>query len=135
MLADACFAVRPVWGWLETRQRPFLLSELERHNHSDEVFIAACGRSAMPFALGGKLSNPSAQPNPATLSIFIVEPGQAFIVPKGVWHAPAYPLGGAVHYLILLEALLPTSDIDTRAVGPFQFHPVSEDAVMGTKSI
>ena len=125
-LAEARFPVRPVWGWLETRQRPFVLAEMERHNRSDEVFIATGGRSVMPFALGGRLDDPSAQPDPATLSFFIVDAAQAFLVPKGIWHAPGFPLSAAAQYLILLEAFIPSSDIDTRPVGPFRFDPGQE---------
>jgi ureidoglycolate lyase len=119
VLAEAHFPVRPVWGWLETRQRSFVLSQLERHVRSDEVFIATGGASIMPFALGGALNDPAAQPDLSTLAFFLVQPTQAFVVPKGRWHAPGFPLAAAVHYLILLEEFIPSSDIDTRAVGPF----------------
>jgi ureidoglycolate lyase len=125
-LVEAHFPGRPVWGWLETRQRPFVLAQMERHNRSDEVFIATGGRAVMPFALGGRLNDPSAQPDPATLAFFIVDAAQAFLVPKGVWHAPGFPLDAAAQYLILLEAFIPSSDIDTRPVGPFRFDSGTE---------
>ena len=127
-LAEARFPVRPVWGWLETRRRPFVLAELERHNRSDEVFIATGGTAVMPFALGGRVDDRSAQPDPATLSFFIVNAGQSFLVPKGTWHAPGFPLSAAAQYLILLEAFIPSSDIETRPFGPFSFDPEQEMA-------
>lgn len=118
-LADVGFQTHPVWGWLEVRHRAMILNELERHCAAHEVFIAMQGASLMAFATGGSHDDRHSVPDPATLRVFRIEPGQAVVVGRGVWHTPSWPLGETAGFLLALEHATPADDLDFRAIGPF----------------
>ncbi|MCX7017502.1 MAG: ureidoglycolate lyase [bacterium] len=116
-LAEIGFKHAPVWGFLEVRQRPRVLSELERHCRSQEVFIPMGGASVMAFATGGSPDDPDAAPDLSSLRLFRLNGSTAFIVNRGVWHTPAFPLTESAGFLLALEDATPEKDLDVRPVG------------------
>jgi mannose-6-phosphate isomerase-like protein (cupin superfamily) len=55
---------------------PMMMSEIERHNHSDEVFVLLQGRAIMFTQLDGA----------EEFNLVELEPEKIYNVPAGVWH-------------------------------------------------
>jgi len=117
----------PVWGFLEVRRRPFVLSELERHCRASEVFIPmGPAHSVMAFARGGDPDDPAAHVDLSTLRLLRIDGTTAFVVERGVWHTPSFPFEESAGFLIALEYDAPGGDLDIRTFEPIPFEAGQE---------
>lgn len=70
---------------------------LERHQLSDQTFIALTGGSALIVVAG---TAPDGSPDLARARAFVADPDTPFLYAAGTWHAPLYALGGRGAFLM-----------------------------------
>jgi ureidoglycolate lyase len=90
-------------GLVNTKQRPFEIESMERHDSREELLIALQGDIIQPIALSIDLDNPNEKPNPNLVRCFHLKQGQGIILKKGVWHSPAYPASKDTLYFFAIE--------------------------------
>lgn len=91
------------FGLVETRQREFIVSAMERHVSREELLLTFDREIIQPVALCKDISNPEEQPDSNTVKCFLIKPGQAIVINRGVWHSPAYPASADARYLFAIE--------------------------------
>lgn len=90
-------------GIVHTHERPLVITEMERHVSREELLWPTDTEVIQPMALPERLDDPTARPDPKTVRVFLIKPGQAIIMAKGAWHSPAYPLKGSAAYFFAIE--------------------------------
>jgi len=103
----------PVAAFVITHRRDFIISKLERHEKSSEIFFPARGMAAMPFAV----SLPNGDPDLESLRVFLLTPDKPFVSGKGVWHWVPFPLDQHWETYLLVEKKLIGHDIEERDLG------------------
>lgn len=94
-----------VTGHLIAHRREAVLSQIERHNHTPEAFIATAGRSLMVVGAPGDA-------DPDSLKVFELNAGQAVLLHVGTWHWAPYPLTETASFLLLLRAETADHDVE-----------------------
>jgi ureidoglycolate lyase len=87
-------------GIVQTRPSGDLITHMEAHLHP-EFLIPVTGPIIQAVALPERDGQPGEKPNPATVRAFILEPGQAIIMDRGVWHYAAVPLRDEAWYYFM----------------------------------
>ncbi|MCJ7842974.1 ureidoglycolate lyase [Lederbergia sp. NSJ-179] len=90
-------------GLVNTKQRPFEIESMERHDSREELLIALKGDIIQPIALSEDIENPNEKPDPDKVKCFLLKQGQGIILKKGIWHSPAYPATEDTFYLFIIE--------------------------------
>ncbi|MFA5468115.1 MAG: ureidoglycolate lyase [Sphaerochaetaceae bacterium] len=98
----------PVVAFVNCKRRSFVLSELERHLETSEIFFPIEGQAIMVFA--GSLADGSVDLD--SLSAFVISEGKPFISNVGVWHWVPYPVGESWKSFLLVSKGLVESDIE-----------------------
>ena len=105
-----------VTGHLIAHRRSGTLTQIERHNHTPEAFIATAGRSLLVFG-------PPGPPDPAGLQVFELRAGQAVLLYQGTWHWAPYPLTETATFLLLLRAETADHDVETFDIPEHRLEP------------
>lgn len=100
-----------VTGHLIAHRREPLLSQIERHVRTPEVFLALNGRSLFVVGMPGEA-------DPDTLRAFVIEPGEGVLLHPGTWHWAPFPLTPTATFLLVLRAQTPEHDIETLDIPP-----------------
>lgn len=100
----------PVVAFVNCKRRPFIVTQLERHVGTSEIFFPVKGHAAMIFAT----SKADGSPDMSSLRAFILSPGRPFISNRGIWHWVPFPLGDSWESFLLVEKDLIDSDLETR---------------------
>nr|WP_281416208.1 ureidoglycolate lyase [Deinococcus aestuarii] len=92
-------------------QRDPLLTQIERHVRTPEVFLALDGRSLFVVGAPGEA-------DPVGLRAFVIGPGQGVLLHPGTWHWAPYPITPTATFLLVLRAETPEHDIETLDIPP-----------------
>lgn len=76
---------------------PFTVSEMERHQHTQEALFCAGAPIIFLVAPASELPYPAA----ADVKAVILRPGQVAVLHRGVWHSSAHGLYDAAQYYYL----------------------------------
>ncbi|GGJ80103.1 ureidoglycolate lyase [Deinococcus aquiradiocola] len=94
-----------VTGHLIAHRRDLHVTQIERHHHTPEAFIATQGSSVMIFGAPGPA-------DPAALRAFRIDAGQAVLMHPGTWHWAPYPLSDTATFLLVLRAETADHDVE-----------------------
>ena len=87
-------------GYLEIRSHEPQVREMERHPTCAEVFVAVEGESVLAVADPEELAG--AADKAQALRYFRLEPGDAVLIRRGVWHKLPVPAGERAGFLMLV---------------------------------
>ena len=110
-----------VTGHLIAHRRGLTLTQIERHLHTPEAFIATAGRSLLVVGRPGEI-------DPEALCVFEVAAGQAVLLHPGSWHWAPFPLTETATFLLILRAETSDHDIDIRDIPAHRLEPPAGDA-------
>ncbi|WP_424950891.1 ureidoglycolate lyase [Deinococcus sp.] len=105
-----------VTGHLIAHRRPSTLTQIERHRHTPEAFIALQGRSLF-------VAGPPGDPDPDRLRVFEIGAGQGVLLHPGAWHWAPYPLTETATFLLILRAETSEHDIEIAVIPPHHLAP------------
>ena len=77
---------------------PFFSSSMERHIQSEELLI--CGEDEMILTVAA--SNPQEAPHSRDVRAFIMKPGDAAVLARGIWHDANHGVHGDTTYFFLI---------------------------------
>lgn len=104
-------------GWVTMRQRPLVLTELERHFHTVEVVIPLDGVMLLPVAIGRPPLAQETPPRPEDIRGFYLRPGQMVTYAPGTWHFGGFPLTTSeASFLVLTRRGTADSDVSTQPI-------------------
>jgi ureidoglycolate lyase len=84
------------------KQDRAVVDTLEKHNHTPEILIPADAPFILPVQLEGK----------EDLEAFIVNPGEAVVIEKGIWHGPCIPKHASeCTYFVIFKQNTPHTDV------------------------
>ena len=120
-----------VAGHLIAHRRELNLTQVERHLHTPEAFIATAGRSLMVVGKPGDLDPGSFNPgNPESgnldtdaLCVFEMAAGQAILLHPGSWHWAPFPITETATFLLILRAETSDHDIDIQDIPAHRLEP------------
>jgi ureidoglycolate hydrolase len=96
-------------GFLTIYKQPYIVNEVERHQRFGEIFITVSGKGILTVAESDACVD--GEIDKSKVEYFLLNPGDAVLLTKGVWHKPPVPIDDAVDFLMVLpEDIL--SDID-----------------------
>lgn len=90
-------------GLVVTRRRELVVTTMERHVSREELLLTFDKEIIQPVARCADIDDPEEQPDPLTVKCFLIQPGQAIVIGRGVWHSPAYPAGEDARYMFAIE--------------------------------
>jgi ureidoglycolate hydrolase len=105
-------------GFLQIRKQPMSFTQMERHLRFGEIFIPVRGSGVLPVIPADSLLT-DGSPDTSKTVFYAVQPGQAFLIKKGVWHFPPLPIGDTIDFFMVLPQDI-LSDIDKRPVPPLE---------------
>ncbi|HOK32592.1 MAG TPA: ureidoglycolate lyase [Limnochordia bacterium] len=79
-------------GIVRTSRLPQSIADMERHVSREELLFPVDKPIVQPVGLPKDLASEKAVPQVEDVQAFIIQPGQAIIMARGTWHAPAYAL-------------------------------------------
>ncbi len=96
-------------GVVTTKPRPIVVNSLEKHQTRTELIIAV--KDPIVQLVGLSEDAFANHPDPLKTEAFLINPGDAVLVNKGVWHSAAFPYSDReTEYLFFLAE--DTSDED-----------------------
>jgi ureidoglycolate hydrolase len=101
----------PYLGFVRYWRQGFVVSQLERHLRETQTWIATSGSGALLVAEPS--SRDDAAPAPATVHAFLIEPGDAVSIAKGIWMVHFFPFGRHADYLVVTARRDPEEDRQT----------------------
>ena len=99
---------------LVEKKRKLELTKMERHVKCLEFFIPVDGDCVAAFAPGRNPDDPNERPNPEEIEIFRMQGLIGFVVNRGTWHWPAFPLTDTATQLIVMRQNLETDDVEVK---------------------
>lgn len=81
-------------GLVVTKSREPVVASMERHVSREELLLAFDQEIIQPVAECADIDDPHECPDARTVRCFVIKPGQAIVIGRGVWHSPAYPVHG-----------------------------------------
>jgi ureidoglycolate lyase len=94
--------------------RKMELLQMERHCKALEWFVPVAGTSVACFAEYRNPDDPNETPVPDTVVAFKMENIAGFVVNRGAWHWPAFPIGKTATQLIDLRRDTECDDVDVK---------------------
>ena len=79
-------------GWVTMKNRPLVLTQLERHFETVEVVIPLDDTLVLPVAIGRQPFDFQSQPVSEDVHGFYLRPGQMVTFAPGTWHFGGFPL-------------------------------------------
>jgi ureidoglycolate lyase len=93
------------------QQDEVILKSLERHLNTPEILIPADASFVLPL-LGEDHSSPEA---------FAVNPGEAVVIEKGIWHGPCIPIQvPTCTYFVIFKHNTPHEDVYFKDIDPIE---------------
>jgi ureidoglycolate lyase len=94
-----------VTGHLIAHHRDFVLTQIERHNHTPEAFIPLQNSSVLVVAPPGDFEI-------SQMRAFVLEPGCGVLLSKGTWHWAPFPISLTAQFLLVLRRETVEHDIE-----------------------
>ena len=98
----------PYVGFVRYFHQGFRVSELERHRHESQTWVALDGVSFLVVAPASGSGNPS----PSSVEAFIVNPGDMIAIGPGVWMCHFFPVGSEATFNVITARREPEQDRD-----------------------
>ena len=101
---------------LVEKKRPIELVVMERHTKCQEFFIPTSGECVRFFAPGKNPDDPDEHPDPNEIVCFNMhcEGMLGYVIDRGTWHYPAYPLTETAGQMIIMRNNLEHDDVQLR---------------------
>lgn len=81
-------------GMTQGGSAPWLCAEMERHHETEEALFCA----GLPIVLAVAPASSASAPRRDEIEAFVIAPGQAVVMRKGVWHDACRGLSGPTSY-------------------------------------
>lgn len=101
-------------GLLTEKRRDMLLTRMERHTKAKEWFVPIDGECVACFAEYHNPDDPHEVPDLKTVVAFKMEGIAGFVVDRGAWHWPAFPLTETATQLVNLRRDTEHDDVDVK---------------------
>lgn len=106
-------------GLLTEKRREMLLTRMERHTKAKEWFVPIDGECVACFAEYHNPDDPGEVPDVDKVVAFKMEGIAGFVVDRGAWHWPAFPITETATQLVNLRRDTEHDDVDVKALaGP-----------------
>ena len=91
------------------KQEKEVIKSLEKHNDTPEILIPIDAPFILPLQLEGK----------EDLEAFVVNPGEAVVIEKGIWHGPCIPRHAPeCTYFVIFKQNAPHTDVHFKDITP-----------------
>jgi len=101
-------------GLLTEKRREMVLTKMERHTKALEWFVPIQGECVACFAEYRDPDDPNEVPDPEKVVAFEMEGIVGFVVDRGAWHWPAFPLTETATQLVNLRRDTEHDDVDVK---------------------
>ena len=101
-------------GLLTEKRREMVLTKMERHTKALEWFVPIDGQCVACFAEYHDPNDPDEVPDPEKVVAFEMEGIVGFVVDRGAWHWPAFPLTETATQLVNLRRDTEHDDVDVK---------------------
>lgn len=99
---------------LTEKKRPMVLTVMERHVKTMEVFYCVEGRCVACFAPATNPDDPNEQPPIDKIEAFIMDGVAAFTINRGEWHHPGYPITDTASQFVDFRTGTEPSDVENK---------------------
>jgi ureidoglycolate hydrolase len=101
-------------GLLTEKRREMLLTKMERHTQALEWFVPIDGECVACFAEFVDPDNPAERPDASKVVAFRMDDVAGFVVARGAWHWPAFPITETATQLVNLRRDTEHDDVDVK---------------------
>ncbi|MCH2596938.1 MAG: ureidoglycolate lyase [Pirellulales bacterium] len=101
-------------GLLTEKRREMVLTKMERHTKALEWFVPIDGRCVACFAEYHDPNDPDEIPDPEKVVAFEMDNIVGFVVNRGAWHWPAFPITETATQLVNLRRDTEHDDVDVK---------------------
>jgi ureidoglycolate lyase len=101
-------------GLLTEKRREMVLTRMERHTKAKEWFVPIDGRCVACFAEFNDPDNPEERPDASKVVAFEMDGIVGFVVDRGAWHWPAFPITATATQLVNLRRDTEHDDVDVK---------------------
>jgi ureidoglycolate lyase len=101
-------------GLLTEKRREMLLTQMERHTKAKEWFVPIDGECIACFAEYHDPNDPNEVPDANKVVAFKMEGIVGFVVDRGAWHWPAFPITETATQLVNLRRDTEHDDVDVK---------------------
>jgi ureidoglycolate lyase len=101
-------------GLLTEKRREMVLTRMERHTKAKEWFVAIDGHCIACFAEYHDPNNPAERPDASKVVAFRMDGVVGFVVDRGAWHWPAFPITPTATQLVNLRRDTEHDDVDVK---------------------
>ena len=101
-------------GLLTEKRREMVLTKMERHTKALEWFVPIDGRCVACFAEFHDPQDPQETPDPEKVVAFEMDGIVGFVVARGAWHWPAFPITETATQLVNLRRDTEHDDVDVK---------------------
>lgn len=104
-------------GLLTEKRRNMVLTRMERHTKAKEWFVPIDGRCVACFAEFHNPDDPAERPDASKVVAFQMDGIVGFVVNRGAWHWPAFPITPTATQLVNLRRDTEHDDVDVKDLG------------------
>jgi ureidoglycolate hydrolase len=101
-------------GLLTEKRREMTLTKMERHTKALEWFVPIDGECVACFAEFQNPDDPAEQPDADKVVAFKMDNIAGFVVARGAWHWPAFPITETATQLVNLRRDTEHDDVDVK---------------------
>lgn len=101
-------------GLLTEKRRPMVLTKMERHTRALEWFVPIAGECVACFARFRNPDDPDETPDASQVVAFRMDGIAGFVVSRGAWHWPAFPITETATQLVNLRRDTEHDDVDVK---------------------
>lgn len=101
-------------GLLTEKRRDMVLTRMERHTKAKEWFVPIEGECVACFAEYCDPNDPAERPDSAKVVAFKMDGIVGFVVNRGAWHWPAFPITLTATQLVNLRRDTEHDDVDVK---------------------
>ncbi len=101
-------------GLLTEKRREMVLTKMERHTKALEWFVPIAGECVACFAEFHNPNDPAETPDPSKVVAFNMQGIAGFVVARGAWHWPAFPITETATQLVNLRRDTEHDDVDVK---------------------
>jgi len=99
---------------LTEKRRPMVLTRMERHVRTLEVFYCVQGRCVACFAPAADPDDPDEQPPIDRIEAFIMDGVAAFTIERGQWHHPGFPITDTASQFVDFRTGTEPADVENK---------------------
>lgn len=101
-------------GLLTEKRRDMVLTRMERHTKAKEWFVPIDGQCVACFAEFQNPDDPNETPDVSKVVAFKMDSIAGFVVARGAWHWPAFPITPTATQLVNLRRNTEHDDVDVK---------------------